>query len=312
MKRLIGIVLALIACSIGSVAAQTKTQWSDITEVVVRAPNSGPAMWKLTRGDSTVWVLGTLILMPEGLKWDQKRLARTLNGAQWLITPAISQSDPTRATELQKIARLPNNGRLYDVLSETVYARFEDVAQREHLAINDYNRLQPVIATGNLSRDVLNAHGLSIRAVYDQMTTTVRKSKVKVRRAGHYDQSALITYYAGLDTASAEACTVNGLDGLDYDLRTTKDMARAWAVGDLKGVMALYREPDFLTCVLSGETTAALYQTYAIDHMTAVLDAALNVPGKSVAIVPFDDLLRKDGVLDRLRLKGVDISAPAL
>ncbi|MDC7682636.1 TraB/GumN family protein [Asticcacaulis sp. BYS171W] len=316
MKRLIGTVFTLLAfvavpATAQKTAQKKATQWSDITEVVVRAPAAGPAMWKLTRGQSTVWVLGTLIVVPENLKWDQKRLARALNGAHVLITPAVSRSDPAQAGQLQALSKLPANGRLYEVLSEPVYARFEATVQREHLSINDYIRFQPVIAAGNLSRDALSAHGLSAMALYEQMTTVVRKSKVRTRRAGSYDYSALIAYYVSLDAAQAEACVVNGLDGLDYDLRTTQSMAKAWATGDLPAVMRLYREPDFLTCVLSGETTADMYQTYAIDSMTAAIGAALDTPGKSVAIVPFDDLLRKDGVLDRLKAEGVEITAPS-
>lgn len=314
MKRtglIAAVLIALLGC--GPIQAQTtnKPEWSDITEVVVRAQVPGPAMWKLTRGESTVWVLGTLVVMPDGLNWDKKRLARALDGAQWLITPAVAQSDPAQTAKLQALSKLPPGRQLADALSPAVMTRFERVARREGLPLLPYQNLQPVIAAGNLSRDVLSGRNLSTLAVYEQMKGVVRKSKVRVRHAGSYDQSALIAHYAGLDTLSAEACVINGLDGLDYDLRTTRDMAKAWAAGHLAQVMALYREPDFLTCVLSGETTAVMYQTHAIAQMSETLLAALEMPGKSVAIVPFDDLLRRGGVLDQLRAEGVDITAPA-
>src|SRR6185312_2944987 len=64
-----------------------ETAWSDATQVVVEAPVPGPAMWKLTRGTSTVWVLGVLEQTPQDLSWDNHRLRRILSGANALIVP---------------------------------------------------------------------------------------------------------------------------------------------------------------------------------------------------------------------------------
>jgi hypothetical protein len=47
-----------------------------------------------------------------------------------------------------------------------------------------------------------------------------------------------------------------------------------------------------------------------MQNWSKALDAALNTPGKTVAVVPLEWLLYKGGVLDRLQASGVDVIAP--
>jgi hypothetical protein len=80
--RLAALVLMGMLLAVSAHAQTPEPQeWSDVTEVVVRVKVAGPAMWKLTRGQSNVWVLGTLAETPENLTWDTTRLKRLLKGA---------------------------------------------------------------------------------------------------------------------------------------------------------------------------------------------------------------------------------------
>src|SRR5215472_6824458 len=56
-------------------------------EIVEVQAEPGPAVWHLTRGDSEVWILGTVGAMPDGLKWNKDYLAGLLEGARAILMP---------------------------------------------------------------------------------------------------------------------------------------------------------------------------------------------------------------------------------
>src|SRR5579859_5099393 len=56
-------------------------------EIVEVQAAPGPAVWHLTRGDSEVWILGTVGSMPDGLKWNKDYLAELLDGARAIVMP---------------------------------------------------------------------------------------------------------------------------------------------------------------------------------------------------------------------------------
>src|SRR6185437_7071070 len=56
-------------------------------EIVEVQAQPGPAGWHLIRGDSEVWILGTVGAMPDGLKWNKDYLAELLDGAHAILLP---------------------------------------------------------------------------------------------------------------------------------------------------------------------------------------------------------------------------------
>src|SRR6185312_15868712 len=84
MKNLL--VLTFLA-GLSSVAlAQSAPDWARIETVEVQAP-PGPAMWHVTRGDSEVWILGTVGAMPSDLAWNRQALAELIEGARTVLMP---------------------------------------------------------------------------------------------------------------------------------------------------------------------------------------------------------------------------------
>src|ERR1700744_4185767 len=68
-------------------AAQTPAQNWGAPEIVEMQAAPGPAGGHLTRGDSEVWILGTVGAMPDGLVWNKNYLAALLDGARAILMP---------------------------------------------------------------------------------------------------------------------------------------------------------------------------------------------------------------------------------
>ncbi len=292
-------------------ADTTKPQakpWSDITEVVVRAHAPGPAMWKLTRGDATVWVMGTLHVSPKDVAWDATRFRRELSGAHLLILPRIV--DDVDVSE--QTMELPRSQQLVDVVSPATYSRFQAVLKQE-----DFNDLptgltyKPAWAGLWLIFHAYRAHGITTAIVPAEIAGFAAQSGVTIKYVDRHTNGLQARQYDHLDPATGEACLNDYLDSTDHDLTTTDLMGKAWAEGDVPTILANHREPAWVTCFLAQPKYAQTYETYAVDDMVKAVDDALKMPGKSVAVMPLSDLLRRDGILDRLRAEGVTITAPA-
>ncbi len=289
-------------------AAPADKPWSDITEVVVRAHAPGPAMWKLTRGDATVWVMGTLHVAPKAITWDATRFRRILNGAHVLILPRIVQDEPVSEQDME----LSGSQQLSDVVSAPAFHRFQTDLQRENFDdLPNGLAYQPAWAGAWLIVRIYIAHGITTHIVPPEIATYAAQSGVSIKYVDRRTNRLQAHQYYRMDKAAGAACLDDYLDGIDHDLATADMMGKAWAEGDVPAILANHREPAWVTCFLSQPKYAATYETYAVDDMVKAVDEALKTPGKSVAVMPLSDLLRRDGILDRLRAEGVTITAPA-
>ena len=65
-----------------------------VRELVIMAPSAGPAMWKVSKGSTVVWVLALPPSnVPDSLNWDRSTLRRRLRGARVLLLPPQGQSN---------------------------------------------------------------------------------------------------------------------------------------------------------------------------------------------------------------------------
>ena len=244
------------------------------TEVVVRGKAAvGPALWRVTKGDSQVIILGILPVFPKKQTWSTKRIEGALRGANRLITPADSSTGIGDAWMMMSKKGLPNRQSLKDAVPTELYSRYETTAKRAGVPIKDFARDKPVKA------------------------------------AGRYDMGPIFKAVNAMDDKASQACLRYTLDDIDFNLDRAPLAAKAWAVGDIATVRRHYQGSTLLKC-LSGSPQATAMMDRAVSDSARAVTTALNKPGKTVAVFPLALLLRKGGVLDHLRAQGYDVSNP--
>jgi len=87
--------------------------------------------------------------------------------------------------------------------------------------------------------------------------------------------------------------------------------AQAWASGDLEGIKAHYSEPKALDCLSQSATFSKLWAQSVSDTVSAI-DDALTKSGKTIVVVNIGELLRQNGVVERLKAKGLTIEGPGV
>ena len=105
---LTGLALA-VAITGGAARAQVidDPQANVVDALVVSAKLPGPAWWRVSDGDTTIYVLGVPSALPKGMAWDRSVLERRLDGASVLLTPPVWQAG---LTDIPAMLRLRARG----------------------------------------------------------------------------------------------------------------------------------------------------------------------------------------------------------
>ena len=312
-----GLVLALVALALPVLARADEPpppDWSkDIETVVVTASQRGPLMWRVSKGGSTVVLLGVVGPVPEGLPWNTAGVSDALKGARQLLLNAQASVGLVEGlwylTWHSDTVYLPDGTALESVLPETLRRRFVAAREKIHRDADRYSSLRPPLAAMRLEGDFLDAVKLSRTEPSKTVERLARRMGIGAKPVANYEALPMLRVLPSLSASANEACVKDALDDLDSVQAHAAAGAQAWAVGDLDGIKANYSDERFQSCIQAMPGAAALFARAVRDSIAAV-NAALAAPGKTVMIVSIGALLKKDGILDKLKGEGLEIEGP--
>ncbi|MDB5441106.1 MAG: GumN family protein [Caulobacteraceae bacterium] len=285
-----------------------------VAELVVRARTPGPAWWKVSDADTTVWVLGAPEVLPAKLKWTQTPLRARLRGANALILPAREKVGLIDIVKLILTFKdlIYGSDRLEERLPPALYARYQAVLARTPgdrggpPQDQDMGDLKTAIFA--LMLDNRLDRPLNLKRDEPEATAIRIASDLKVHRVtvGTYDQMPIIREFLAMPEPMQQACLDRAIGKIEAGERVREKLAAAWAAGDVP--TALARLPGEAFCATG--PLAAAQDRQAITDTVAAISDALKRPGKAVAVVELTPLVTRNGVLDLLRAKGYKVVAP--
>jgi len=304
------LVLAFNAFVIGA-AAQTDIPHETVE--VKAAP--GPAVWHLTRGDSEVWILGTIGTLPRDLEWNKAYLSDLLEGARAIVMPprpsiGILEGAWFLIVNGSKLS-LPRGQALEAILSDDLRARF--IATRTRLDESDshYRTDTPIRAAIRLQQDFRDKVKLSGREPNSTIASLARSKRVASAPIARIEVLDAARDVLRLNIAQQSVCLGQSVEDVDHQSVHADIAARAWAIGDIKTVKAHYAESRLGDCVIAAVNSIGnIAEKNVADYIGAV-DAALNQPGKTIVVIDMGTLLRANGVLARLAARKIAIEGPA-
>ena len=302
------VVAAVVACS--AAAAPIEDPEATVVEaLVVQAVEPGPAWWRVSDGDSIVYILGAPESpMPPGVTWDRRIVERRLTGANALLMDSSVTAGLGDLPALLKIrAQLKSKTPFEAGLSPALRARF--VAAREHLGkpASRYAGWTPLVAGALVygdSRDRKTGWTYTRGAVVQ----VAKKRRVKVIYAARYKAVPFAkTAIASLTPAIHQQCLESALEDIETSDARVRASAAGWARGDV--ALALTAPRNFDRCLLLLSGGAELWRRQSRDDVTAIA-TALKKPGKTVAVIGLRRLLAEDGVIEQLRERGLTVAGP--
>ncbi len=280
-------------------------------EVIAKPP--GPALWRVSRGDAEVVIVGTVSPIAHQQTWDDRRVVRALTGAKLLLTPSKAKTGPVvlAALLLRDAPRLrvSDGSTLESRLPPQLAGRFASDRQVARQKADRYDKWKPGVAGFMLLGDYDKAAGLSRAKPAQTIERLAQQAKVKTRPMNTVDLGPLIKQAGKLDDAAHQVCLEVALGELERQAPDPRAVGRAWATGDLRTLNRIYRPSALEPCLLQVASGPALLARQ-VDSATNGVSAALSAPGRTVALIDLSLLLRPGGVLDRLAAQGATVAAP--
>ena len=320
--------VAWSACSIATEPAQAPDTAS-LDTIVVTGEQPGPGLWKVSKGDHAMWVLGTLSPLPKRFEWRTAEVAQRIAESQEvLLAPHVKMEPDTgffgRLALLPSLVGIrdnPGGAKLADVLPPDLYAKWSGLKQRYIGRSGKVENWRPIFAARELYVAAIGSAGLAEKPVVtDAVRKAAKKAGVPLRpvqlEIGIDAPKALLKDFkkAALDD---QACFRATLERVDTDLARMSARANAWATGDLEALRALPHVDEDGPC-RDAILKLSLAREHGLDGVEAKLrkawlDAAtdaLERDATSFAILPMRLVVDADGYLAALRERGYSIEAP--
>lgn len=279
-----------------------------VEELVVTARLPGPAWWRVSDGDSTVYVLGAPTVAPKRQQWDQLQFNRRLEGANAVILPFTGLKVKLAGAPGAAISylRLKSSNPFEDSLDPAQRERFASVRTKLGQPADHYKTNHPLAAALMLTDDYREKEGLTTADPTKLIKLLAQRSGVKIVQHS-YDLGPLLGAVTRTSKAAGSACLDEVMGEIEAGPGRTLAASRAWAVGDVGGALGAERSYERCIAVTPGALT---FDARVKRDLTNDIEAALKTPGHAIAVAPLRTLLAQGGVLDQLRAKGYEVKTP--
>jgi len=281
-----------------------------VQELIVTAPNGGPAWWSVTKGGSTVWILGTPSDLPKGVSWDQRVLDRRLSQSRQVLMPPVAHAgllDIFGIIAAQR--RLKSRAPLEARAPAPLGSKFIAAAATLGRAPRDYDHWNGLMAGVMMSVDFRRKAGLDLFAPLPAIRRAAEARHVPVSDVANYP--FMPTLRAGVAEVTPErewVCLDAAVGEIAQGAEAFRAAARAWAMGDVRTALTTPR--GYEVCFNSIPAGAAIAKRVTSDE-TRAIERALQTPGRVIAVVNLRTLLAEGGVLAQLRADGYAIKGDA-
>ena len=319
LLKIIALSWALLPCAASAQTPeapknQEQENWG-APEIVEVQAQPGPAVWHLTRGQSEVWILGTVGAMPDGLKWNKDYLAELLDGARAIVMPprpsiGVFEGAWFLITNGSKFS-LPRGQSLEATRPADIEPRFAALREKLGKDVNHYRTDTALRASLRVQEDVTDKLDLSRDEPRDTIRRLASSKRVPSAPVAKYEVLDAARDVLKLTPEQQQVCLGQSVEDADWELNHAKAAADAWAVGDIKAVKTNYGQSRLADCVIAAVHSVADISERDVADYTSAINDALDKPGKTIAVIDIGPLLRKNGVLERLEALHVTIEGPA-
>ena len=306
---------------------QTPAETATLETVLVTGEQPGPGLWKVSKGDHVLWILGAQYPLPKNMTWRGRDVEETIAQSQAVIadaTPKLELNFFHKLTLMPAVygARKNEDGEtLQQILPPELYARWQALKAKYIGNDSGVERLRPMVAANELYDKALAKSGLARSGlIWDTVRGVAKKNGVRI-----VEPQAQIPMDDPRQTIRDFKATTGNLDidclaatmtRLETDLSAMRDRANAWAVGDIDALRNLPSPSQQEACRAAVSSNARLREQLAqgmarMDQAwLASVEQSLRDNASTFAVLPMDELLRSDRRLAMLQARGYTVEPP--
>lgn len=291
--------------------AQTpEPQVSELDEIVVLARRSGAPMWTVTRGDSTLILVGAITGIPRDLAWRPDDLEAAAARSNQILSPQegrVSVSDIFRIIwRARTIGMMPGGQTSADYLTPDYQARLESIMANER---NQDWRTESLLLVGfQLMQDKAGYRaGRSGDDAMDVIRRAARRARVPVRPVGTVRGDELVESLITAPQTAHVPCVEAAIVAAEQGPDSARIRAEDWRALRVADVVASPIDRALNQCWPWGDPEIApqLRQQWA-----AAIETAMISPGVTMGVASIRLLAEEGGVLDGLEARGFEVVGP--
>jgi uncharacterized protein YbaP (TraB family) len=296
--------LALAAAPLALLAASPALADNHAATATAAAPatsGTGPALWKVADEDTTIYLFGTVHVLPKELEWYDATIANALDSSDMIVTEI--KMDKASEAELQqlsmKLGLLPPGTTLRSLLTPEQTTTYEAGLAKLGAPPEAFDPVKPWLAGLTLSLLPLMQQG------YDPNSGV---EKILLAKAGTKGQGALETaefqlgIFNNMPTEAQVSFMMEAVEGMDEIKPMLDRMVAEWAEGDAVELANIMNEGMTDPAVAD----ALLYSRNA--NWAEWIDTRLDAPGTVFIAVGAGHLAGTKSVQDYLAQKGIAVA----
>lgn len=263
---------------------------------------SGPALWKVADEDTTIYLFGTVHLLPETKEWYNGPIATALGGATEIVTeiPIGAMSDPATQQAMMMKALLPPDQNLRDMLSDEDRTAYEAAMGKLDLPPAAFDRFKPWLAGMTLGVLPLMKAGWDPTKGGEQVVDS--NAPEGATRSSLETAEQQIEFFSSMSPEAQIAFLVSTVEGAEIYMETMEAVVAEWEEGDPVELAELLNK-SFTDPALAD---TLLYNRNA--HWAVWLDDRMDQPGQVFVAVGAGHLAGQKSVQDYLAQRGFTVT----
>ena len=265
-----------------------------------------PPLWVVHGRHTTIFLFGSVHILPSGLDWAPAKLLGALPKARelWFELPIDQSTDVAAANLIRTLGYLPPGDRLSNHLTATEETRLRRVGAKFGLDAEMLESMQPWWAEVTLSLKADDLEGATASHGVEQQLQGL--APPSARRRAFETPAEQIGFLAGASMSDQIASLDETLREIEEDPGSYKRMLDGWMSGNVQ---------ELTTDALDPLRTAspALYQRLITERnrrWAVTIRNRLAGRGTMVVVVGMAHLIGPEGVPAQLRAAGITVDGP--
>lgn len=290
--------LAAIVLMGPAATAQQSHHTPQKVEAVSTVVLAKPALWKVSDADTTIYLFGTIHLLPEGIVWYQGPVAKAFEESQQLVTEIPEVNEGETVALMMKHGTLPAGQSLRGLMTAEEKTKYEGAMTGLGLPPAAFDRYKPWFAAMALAILPLQRAGYSLEnGIENQLD---KRNKALGRpRIGLETLDFQLGIFNGFAPDVQKTYLFGVIDALPNITQEIEKMVGSWTAGDAEALaLTLNSESD----------DPALYEALLTGrnrNWAAWIDQRLDQPGTVFIAVGAGHLGGKGSVQDFLDSRGI-------
>lgn len=280
-------------------AEETSTAVTATASTAAAATKATPALWKVADEDTTIYLFGTVHILPKGIDWAGPAITGALAESDQLITeiPSGPEADSLMQQMVLTKGMLPQGGNLRALLNADQKAAYEAALGSINVPAEAFDGFKPWMAGLTLTVLPLMQQGYSPDAgVEEELGKLAGPDKPRGALETIEFQLGL---FDGMDQDAQIDFMIAAADTVDEIKPMLDSMVAEWAEGDAEGLAEIMnREMDD-----PAVAEALLYSRNG--NWAEWIDTRLDTPGTVFVAVGAGHLAGERSVQDLLAQRGI-------